>query len=106
MSPAGSSRRAAAAAPYVRRKTRQSSRTGSAETRPGRHSKWKEPDADDISDDETSSYGSGSLACWESEESEDGEPITELMEDIFAALDRLQRRDKGKRRQRENPLSV
>lgn len=49
---------------------------------------------------------SGSATAWESED--EREPITEMMEGIFQALDRLERRDLEKRRedQDQNPISV
>lgn len=52
---------------------------------------------------ETDSCTSGSVTAWESE---GDEPITELMEDIFQALDRLERRDINKSRENEHALSV
>lgn len=52
---------------------------------------------------ETSSYTSGSVTACESEQ---GDLITELMEDIFQAMDRLERRDKGKRREDGHTISV
>jgi hypothetical protein len=96
MSPA-SSPRAADAAPSARRRTRPPSRTGSAESRKS----WEALDLQ-CATLEASSYTSGSVTAWESE---NDEPIAELMEDIFNALDRLERRDMGKRAGR-SALSV
>ncbi|KAJ4367507.1 hypothetical protein N0V83_007090 [Neocucurbitaria cava] len=48
---------------------------------------------------EASGYTSGSTTAWESENEE---PIAELMEDIFHALDRLQRRDTATKRATES----
>jgi hypothetical protein len=98
MSPAASSRRAAVAAPYARPRTRQASRTGSADSRSSRNSKWKE-DADAKSEANSWSGTDRSVIGWDSE---DGEPITELMEDIFDVLDRLALGDRGKRRRDDN----
>ena len=52
---------------------------------------------------EASSYTSGSTTAWESE---NDEPIAELMEDIFHALDRLERRDTGTKRALSSAVSV
>jgi hypothetical protein len=51
----------------------------------------------------TGSYTAGSATAWESE---NDEPIAELMEDIFHALDRLDHRDTGKRREGVSAISV
>jgi hypothetical protein len=39
-------------------------------------------------------------------DSEDEEPITELMEDIFHALDRLEQNNRRSRRESSNTISV
>ncbi|KAF2120559.1 hypothetical protein BDV96DRAFT_269586 [Lophiotrema nucula] len=102
MSPSASSRRADAVAPYARRKTRQPSRTGSDESG-RRHRKWRESDDERMRGSEPGSCTSGSVTLWEGEEEA---PIVELMEDIFEALDRLERRDKGKRKEEANAISI
>jgi hypothetical protein len=94
-----SSRCAAAAAPSVRRRTRPLLRTGSAE------SGWdrKSGDLKFSSAWGLSSDASGSTTAWESE---NDEPIAELMDDILYALGRLERRDTGEKRSSRNPISV
>jgi hypothetical protein len=98
MSPA-SSRRAAAAAPSARRRIRPLLRTGSAE------SGWdrKSEDLKFSSAWDSSSYISGSTTAWESE---NDEPIAELMEDIFHALGRLECRDIGGKSSSRSPVLV
>src|SRR5205085_1173449 len=98
MSPAASSRRAAVAAPYARRRIRQRSRTGSDENGSSRNSRWKE----NMSDSEANSCTSGSVTCQQAE----GENITKLMENICHAMDRLERRNSAQRRGDENAISV
>lgn len=43
------------------------------------------------------------MTAWKFEK---GEPIMELMEDIVNVLERLERRDKGKRREGDNGILV
>jgi hypothetical protein len=52
---------------------------------------------------DASSYTSGSMTAWESE---NDTPIADLMEDIIHALGRLERRDNGKRREGRSAISV
>lgn len=97
--PPASSRHAADVAPSARRRTRPPSRTGSAkgwriekEQEPQHWSAW-----------EASNYRSGSMTAWESE---NDEPMAEMLEDIFHALDRLGRRDLEKRSADRSAISV
>ena len=112
MSSAGSSPRAAAAAPYARRKTRRAlSRTGLAESRRRRRDPlWQEDAYQNLSDHETElrSHSSGSMTYWqESEaEAERSDPVMELMDDICSALDRLGRKGKERRSGNDNAISV
>lgn len=88
--PSASSRRAAAAAPSARQRTRPPSRTGSVESRTSRKSDdWH------TSTWEADSFASGSTTAWESE---NDQPIAGLFYDIFHALRRLERRGNGKKR--------
>jgi hypothetical protein len=98
MSPA-SSRRAADAAPFARRRTRAPSRTGSAESRRSR----KEQEAQHGSAWEANVCTSGSVTAWESE---NDEPFAEMLEDVIHALDRLGRRNMGEKRAGRSPISV
>jgi hypothetical protein len=91
MAPA-SSRRAADVAPSARRKIRPPSRTGSAESRRS----WKETEA-------------RHAHVWEANEytqSENDESIAEMMEDICHALERLGRRDHGRKREGRSAFLV
>jgi hypothetical protein len=105
MSHVASSRRAAAVGPCVRRRTRHRSRTALDEdTGSSRNSKWREEEArSNMSECEASSDTSGSVSSWESDYEEG---IVGMMESIFSALERLERRDKGKRRENGNEISV
>ena len=98
MAPA-SSRRAADVAPSVRRRTRLPSRTGSAESVGSR----KEQESQCTGAWEASDYTSRSMTAWESE---NDEPIADMLVDIFHALDRLGRRDNGKRSAGRSAISV
>jgi len=96
-----SSRRDAVDAPYVRREIWPSLRTGSAERR-----SWKWKKKSGVSFSEVSEKNSDSTGCVTAWKSEEGEPIMELMEDIVNVLERLERRDKGKRREGDNGILV
>jgi hypothetical protein len=98
MSPARS-RRAADVAPSARRRTRPPSRTASVESSRSR----KEQESQYMRAWDASSYTSGSMTAWESE---NDTPIADLMEDIIHALGRLERRDNGKRREGRSAISV
>jgi hypothetical protein len=89
-----SSRRAADAAPFARRKIRPPSRTGSVES--GRSEKEQEWQHGSVCD----------TAEYTGEESGSDEPIAEMMEDIFHALERLARRDSGKKRTSRSTILV
>ncbi|ORX95410.1 hypothetical protein BCR34DRAFT_196052 [Clohesyomyces aquaticus] len=104
MFPSASSRRAAVDAAYPRRRTPPPSRTGLDESGRRRPRKWKERDRDGLSGAEASSYTSGSATAWDSDE--EGAPVMELMGDIFSALERMGRRDKGKRREDRAAISI
>lgn len=88
-------------APYARRETRPSLRTGSAERR-----NWKWKKKSDVSFSEASEKNSDSTGCVTAWKFEEGEPIMELMEDIVNVLERLEMRDKGKRREGGNGILV
>ena len=52
---------------------------------------------------ETSSYISGGMSTWESE---NDEPMADMLQDMFHALDRLERRNNGKRSAGRSAISV
>lgn len=97
--PLASSRRAAVAAPSARRRTRPPSRTGLAESGASEKSEHLLC----LSDWGADSCTSGSMTAWESG---NDEPIADLIEDIFHALDRLECRDAGKKRANRSSISV
>jgi hypothetical protein len=89
-----SSRRAADAAPFARRKTRPPSRTGSIEGgRSEKEQEWQHGSVCDTAED-----------TWE--ESGNDTPMVEMTEDIFHALERLARRDSGKKRTSRSTILV
>ena len=95
------SRRDAVDAPYARRETRPSLRTGSTERR-----NWKWKKKSDVSFSEASEKNSDSTGCVTAWKFEEGKPIMELMEDIVNVLERLERRGKGERREGDNGILV
>lgn len=80
------SRRAVDGAPSARPRTRQPSRTGSDESR----GNWKELEAQTWS---ASSHMSESMTAWESE---NDEPIADMMDDIVLALNRIAFSDRSR----------
>jgi hypothetical protein len=106
MSPVARSPRAAAVATCVRPKTRKPLKTGSVELREGWLSRRKlEHTVSGTKHLGAGACDSASEVCWSST-SDAEEPVTEFMEDMCNALDRLDRRDKGKRRRDEDAISV
>jgi hypothetical protein len=97
--PPASSRRAADVAPFARRRTRPPSRTGSIES----STREKEQDLQYASVLEAADYMSGYIPTWVSE---NDEPMAEMMEDVFHALERLVRRDSGKKQVGRSTISV
>jgi hypothetical protein len=89
-----SSRRAVDAAPFARRKTRPPPKTGSVE---GGRSKieqeWQHGSVCDTAECTQEEFGNNTL-------------MVEMMEDLFHALERLARRDCGRKRMGRSTISV